>query len=436
MLNHIIKIIWNQRKKNGWIAFELLLIFCLVWYMADYFFVLGYNKSLPSHRDNRNTYMLQMSTYSQLHPRFSEQEAEPAAALANFRRIIDRLREHPDVESIALAPGYDSFPETGSRSDTEYRSADDTTKVADAQFIRFIPEEDYFNVFRHTADNGRKAISAAAYDWNDPSAVLVNRMLEERLFPGRSAVGKIIEKTWVRPDALRDQYRIIGVIDDTKRNPYIRPNAVIFRTERLNEENFAGATIAFRSKSNQPPAQFIPLFKKEMTGKLQAGNYYLQNVSAFTDMAVNLDYRTGLTNGIRLRTVLMVFFLSNIFLCVLGTFWYRVNVRREEIGIRRALGSDARGAGRLFIAEGLLLLTIIVPVAMFIEYQFILAGVIDTMGASNLSYGKYLPDHTPLRFLITNAFTWLIMGSMVFIGAWYPARSATLLKPVDALRDE
>jgi hypothetical protein len=436
MLNQIIKTIWNQRERNIRIALELLLIFCLVWYMVDYFFVLEYNKSLISHRDNRNTYMLQMATYSQQHPRFSEQEAGSTAGLANLRRIINRLREHPDVESIALAPSYASFPETGSKSDTEYRCADDTTKVAQAQFVRFIPEADYFNVFRHTVDNGRKAISVADYDWNDPSAILINRMLEEKLFPGQSAMGKIIEKTWLPPDAPRDQYRIIGVIDDTKRNPYLRPNAMIFRTERLSEENFAEVIIAFRSKDNKLPAQFIPPFKKEMSNKLQAGNYYLQNISAFTDMAANLDYRTGTTNAIRLRTFLMIFFLVNIFFCMLGTFRYRVNARREEIGIRRALGSDAKGVGNLFIFEGLLLLTIIVPIAMFIESQFVLAGVIETMGVSYLSYGDYLPDHTFLRFLITNALTWLIMAVMVLVSIWYPARSATHLKPVDALKDE
>jgi putative ABC transport system permease protein len=436
MLTQIMKTIWNQRKRNVRIALELLLIFCFVWYMVDYFFVLAYNKSLPSHRDNRNTYLLQMATYSPLHPSYSEHEASPQAGLANFRRTVDRLREHPDIESIAIAIDYSGFPETGSKSDTEYRAAGDTTRIARAQFIRFVPGEDYFRVFRHTADNGRKAISVAAYNWDDPSAVLVNRMLEEALFPGQSAVGKVIERTYVQPGSSRNQYRVIGVIDDTKRNPYLRPNATLFRTERLSEENFAGAPIAFRTKGNQPPAQFIPTFKKEMSSKLQAGNYYLQNVSAFTDMATEFDYRMGITNAIRLRTVLMVFFLVNIFLCVLGAFRHRVTARRGEIGIRRALGSDARGAGRLFILEGLLLLTMIVPVAMLIEYQFVFAGVIDTMGASELSYGDYLPDHTSLRFLITNALTWLIMAAMVFVGIWRPARSATQLKPVEALRDE
>lgn len=435
----MIQIIWkqllNQRKKNIWIALELLLIFCLVWYMVDFFFVLGYNLSLTSHRDNKNTYMLQMATFSPNHPDYSETEAEPTAGLANFHRIINRLKEHPDIETVAIAPGYDSFPETGSNSETEYRELNDTTNVASAQFIRFMPEEDYLKVFHHTTDNGKKAVSVADYDWNDPSHVLVNRMMAEKLFPGQSAVGKTIERTYSAPDAPRGQYKIMGVVDDVKRLPFLRPNAMIFRTERLSEDNFAWAVIAFRTKDNKPSTQFASAFKKEMSSKLRIGNYYLQNVSAFTDMASDLSYRSGTTNTIRLRTALMVFFLASIFLCVLGTFWYRVNVRREEIGIRRALGSDVNSISWLFVVEGLLLLTLAVPVAMLIEGQFIFAGVIETLGAHYLSYGNYLPDHTILRFLITNAFAWLLMAAVMILAIWYPAHSASRIPPVEALRN-
>lgn len=40
----------NRWRSNVWVCVELLLAFCLTWYMVDYFFVEIYNRSLPSGR--------------------------------------------------------------------------------------------------------------------------------------------------------------------------------------------------------------------------------------------------------------------------------------------------------------------------------------------------------------------------------------------------
>ncbi|UQT36148.1 hypothetical protein M5E82_12060 [Parabacteroides distasonis] len=37
----------NRWRSNVWVCVELLLAFCLAWYMVDYFFVEIYNRSLP-----------------------------------------------------------------------------------------------------------------------------------------------------------------------------------------------------------------------------------------------------------------------------------------------------------------------------------------------------------------------------------------------------
>jgi len=404
--------------------------------MADYFFILGYNKTITSHRDTNNTYMLQMAILPDKHPDFSLQEAQPSAAIQNFRRIINRLKERPEIESITIVPDYSSFSETGSFSSTDYRNTEDTTKIAEAQFVRFITGEDYLKVFRHTTNNGQKLASVNDYNWNDPANVLITRMLEKQLFAGQSAIGKTIERTYKDPAAPRDQYRVIGILDDVKRFDYLRPYGMVFRTEQLDESNFYYCVIGFRTKGNIPASKYIPDFKKEMSSTLKIGNYYLAGLTSFTQLIEETDYRTGITNDIRLRSSLMIFFLINITLCVLGVFWYRVNIRREEIGIRRAMGSDAAGIRKLFIIEGLILLTIVVPLAMIIETQFIANGLIDTLGRDPKSYGNYLPDHTIVRFLITNLITWMLLAVMMIFAIWYPARTASRITPVEALRDE
>ena len=43
-----------------WVCVELLLAFCLAWYMVDYFFVEIYNRSLPSGRGYANVWQVEM----------------------------------------------------------------------------------------------------------------------------------------------------------------------------------------------------------------------------------------------------------------------------------------------------------------------------------------------------------------------------------------
>lgn len=436
MIYAIWKQLKNQWKKNIWISLELLLIFCLVWYMVDYFFVLGYNKSLASHRDIRNTYMISMGSFSNTHPNYSEVENTPEARLANYRRVIDRIKEHPQVESVALGFGPGSFPALGANFSTEYRSASDTTQIVEAQFVQFMVAEDYFKTFRYTRDNGKTPVSLSDYDWNDPSHVLISTLLAEKLFPGESAVGKSIERTYVHPDAPRDHYRVIGVIDNIKFFSYLRPMGNVYIPTPFNEQTFSQAFMAIRTKDDIPHLRFIADFKKAMSGTLRIGNYYLGGISSLDQVEKETDYRSGITNDVRTRTALLIFIFINITLCVLGTFWFRANKRREEIGVRRAMGSNTGDIWKLFIAEGLILLSLMVIPAMLIEVQLVYAGLIETLGQDIKSYGDYLPDRMVLRFLITNLLTWLVMAGMVTLAIWYPTRQASRVSPVDALRDE
>jgi len=436
MLKNIFNQIVNCKKSNAWIALQLLFIFCLVWYMVDYFFVLGYNRNLTSHRDLNNTYMVSLGILPKSHTDYHDEESEPATELENFQRVINRIKEHPAIESVALGIGNSSFPGLGAFSGTTYRDNADTTKTVESQFISFITNEDYLKVFRHTKDAGKTNISTKDYDWSNPGNVLISRSMEKTLFPGESAIGKTVERSYDSPAYPREQNRIVGVFDDTKHTDYLRPTSLIFIPVQLNEANYRSVFVGFRTKEDLPSIQFSETFKKEMSRPLRIGNYYLDNVQSLVQMDLDTQYRSGMTNLIRIRIVFMIFLFVSISLCVLGTFRHRVNLRRDEIGIRRSMGSSSINIRKLFIIEGLLLLSIIVIPAMIIELQFIHFGFIDTLGQDINSPGDFLPDHLFSRFIITNTITWLLMAAMVIMSIWYPAWSASKITPVDALRNE
>ena len=47
MINHILKQIWNQRKSNGWLFGELLLVAVCLWYIVDFLLVTLYAFNAP-----------------------------------------------------------------------------------------------------------------------------------------------------------------------------------------------------------------------------------------------------------------------------------------------------------------------------------------------------------------------------------------------------
>jgi cell division protein FtsX len=429
MLKSIFTQIWNRKQSNSWVILELLLVFCLIWFMVDYFFVLGYNYSLPNYRDTNHTWQVNLSEYVPEHPDYRAEENEPEAMEANYNRILQRLQNYPAIEAVSVV-ARGRTPGAGSYSGSSYQT-NDTTSVS-GQIITIDPRYDFFRVFGYTSDKGKKAVSVPDFDWTNAHAIIVGHSAAAYFFPNGSAIGQEI----VTGREGEEKSVIIGVVDDIKRFNHERPQHAFYLPERWNADNLRRMEISIRSSASIPDAVFQETFKKEMTNALQAGNFYFKDCISYNKIGKEMDNIFGLTNNIRIHLYLMIFFLLNILLCVLGTFWYRINVRREEIGLRKALGANRQSIRNTLLVEGLCLLTIAFLPAMLIEYQFVRAGLIETMGIRAGYAGNHLPDKTILRYLITNGITWLIMASVIITAIWLPARKAAVMPAADALHYE
>lgn len=101
------KITWiqlmNRWRSNVWVCVELLLAFCLAWYMVDYFLVEIYNRSLPSGRGYANVWQVEMGLLPETSPDYRAAESDSIAMLGNYERIKDRLRDYPGVQAMGAA---------------------------------------------------------------------------------------------------------------------------------------------------------------------------------------------------------------------------------------------------------------------------------------------------------------------------------------------
>jgi ABC-type antimicrobial peptide transport system permease subunit len=106
---------------------------------------------------------------------------------------------------------------------------------------------------------------------------------------------------------------------------------------------------------------------------------------------------------------------------VYGLMAYSVQQRQQEMGIRLALGADARQLRNLVVGQGMTVA--LIGVAVGIGGAFALTKIL-----SGFLFG--VTTHDPVTFVIVPA----VLAVVSFVGAWLPARRAGRVDPISALR--
>ncbi|MDE5921577.1 MAG: ABC transporter permease, partial [Paramuribaculum sp.] len=155
---------------------------------------------------------------------------------------------------------------------------------------------------------------------------------------------------------------------------------------------------------------------------LHVGNNLLTNVTSLDDIRRNFQRST--TTQIRNYSVGMGFMMINIFLGLLGTFWFRTQQRVNEIAIRRVNGATRRGIFGRLIGEGVLLLALVTPLAVAADCLLTHYDICAYYGAHH---------STALRIAVCAGTSFVLMALMVIAGIWFPARRAMRIEPAEAL---
>ena len=108
---------------------------------------------------------------------------------------------------------------------------------------------------------------------------------------------------------------------------------------------------------------------------------------------------------------------------IYGVISYAVSQRTREIGIRIALGAPQQSVRRMFVREGLMLTAIGVA-----------CGVAAAAGLTRLM-NALLFEVSPLD-PVTYCAVSLVLAAAALLASYIPARRATAIEPVEALRVE
>lgn len=421
MFKHILKLIKSQGRSNAWVFVELLIVFVLLWWSVDNCLMQGITALQPEGISVDNVCKVSLAVRPSTSASYIQYPEGSEEVGNNFLRIIDRIRTHPDVEAVTTCP-QQSAPFNYSNNTAPFWN--DT--IASARSLTYDITPGYFRVFDiHTSDGGSpdKLEAALADGW------IISRTLEEKLADG----GRLHGKRLAREKGDSVTYRVDAVTAPIKKKGFDQPQSIVFIpvkeqiVYRMGERELAMIQIFFRLRPGVTgSAAYAEQFKKEMKHSLAAGNFWLADVQYFPDLRRSYLDNSLQINGRKLNVAVNIFLLVNIFLAMIGTFWFRVNRRRSELGLRMAIGSSRRSVQQLVVMEGLLILTIVSFPALLI--------------CLNLTYVDFLSrevmDVTFGRLLSVSLLTWGILAATICLAVWYPSRKASRMEPAEALHYE
>ena len=427
----ILKNLWSRRKRNGWLMAELVLVSVVTFVIIDPIVVLDYYLNQPKGYDADRLCVVELGEVNQKAPHFSEDDADREAKLANILRVKDRLASHPDVESTSIL----SWSYINSQGNGSNQMSIDSTKIFRLFRIQAHTGQQFFETYGIKSAPGSPSPEELSKMVTSGNEVIITRDIADVLFPGQNAVGKDMISIWQGDTAF---YPIRGVVEPI--SPYtMRGNTPMMFLIGPIESGYYSPNILVRIKPGVDMDAFVGKLRPWMVKELKAGNWYAQSVITYEDQLANYEYTMGVTNQIRLNIAYAIFFMVNLCLGVIGTFWLQTRKRTEEAGIMRSFGATKGGIVRMLLGEGVVLTVVSSLIGFFVYFQYAMSEglYVSPWNGEFMKYFQHGWIHDfGLHFAGVAGITLLILIVVVSIGIYMPARNISRVNPVDALRDE
>lgn len=411
---HIFKIIWTERYQNVWLILELVIIFCILWFCTDYLFFMTKKYLEPKGFDIAHTYKVDIGIREDVLPQFSDKE-KLSALHDDFLAMTDKIKNHKTIEDICFS--YACYPYTGSYSGGGYL----VDSIMESVQVKEVSPS-FFNVFRINIEQGK------VFEWGDNQVIISGK--SDDTF----AKHPVKEVKNITPGHKKeDMHKVSGVAGKSKRSEYQDYSAMVYIPIDKNKLKIPYLDVCIRVKANADK-DFIKHFTEEMETQLDVGPYFLAAITSLEkEREEYLDW-TGYSNNLKSIYSVSAFLLINIFLGILGTFWFRIQSRKAEIGLRIAIGASKANIKRMYLAETVIFLTFSSLIAAVICLNIGSGDILKEMGLpfidrDNSSIGAMQP-------VINYALTYLFLLLIIIFAVWYPARKASDIEPAIALKDE
>ena len=332
---------------------------------------------------------------------------DPASAAAFWQQLLDRTRSIPGVNAAGLVS---TLPFGGARSAGTYRIVGRPVPAGSPppHALNERVAGDYFRAMAIPLLQGRLFADTDRVDAT--RVVIVDRFFADKQFPGESPLGRQVNFGSPR------NYTIVGVVGTVNASDLSKP----VPEERIY---FTAAQVTPMSMSLTLKAAVDPA---SLAGQVRAA---VQAIDAEQPVARMRTMDEWLSRSLQSRrasmTLLAAFGAVALLMAAIGIYGvlaFGVTQRVREFGIRTALGADRTSILRLVVGQGM---------------QTAGAGIIAGI-AGALALTRFMQS---LVFGVSPSDPLVIAGSaglllaVAMVASYIPARRATRVDPMVALRD-
>ena len=336
------------------------------------------------------------------------QDTPQAQGIEMFRQMQERLKALPGVRAVSLVDqtglDFDGYRRSVTIEGYQPRPGEDRELYSNKVGPR------YFQTMEMPLLRGR--------DFNEqdrvgaPDVVIINEALARRYFPGQEALGKRLSLS----GAAGPWLEIIGIARDGKYISLFEQPQPFFSLP-FQQHYQEGATLLVRTEND--PRLLLETARSELLALDR--NLRIWNATTMTEhlSLALLPLRIG-------SLAAAIFGLLALLLASLGIYGvvaYFVGLQQREIGVRLALGARRGDILKLVLRQGLSLT--LSGIALGLLASFALTRVL-----ASFLYGVSVLD------LLTFAVVSLLLAAVALAASWIPARRATKVDPLVALRCE
>ena len=342
-----------------------------------------------------------------------------------FADVLERVRALPGVEAAGAINGLPLMGEVWGKSVTLY-DRPLPSALRDLPSVQYrVVAGDYFRALAVPVLRGRAFADTDAA--GGLKVAIVNRAMAQRHWPDRDPIGRILSVNppigLLPPGAVPPEYEptlftVIGVVADVHYDSLsATPVPVVYAPFAQGSEGTT--TMYLVARAHTSPRDLAAAIRDRIRG-------VDPDVPASSILTMDDRVSASLAQPRLQAAVLGTFALLALVLAAVGTYGvmsYATRQRTREIGIRMAIGASSRAILTLLLGRGLVLVG-----------TGLAAGAVGALALTRalrtLLFGVSTSD--PAVFVGVTA----ILGTIAMVAAWVPARRATRLEPVAALRED
>ena len=342
--------------------------------------------------------------------------ADPGQTARTHEQIAHHLEQVPGVVSVGLSSSVTMDGRTSSSPIFVEGSAEpDRAMPPIRRFKRIAPG--YFETM------GNPVIAGRTITWADihearPVVVITENLAREYWKSAAGALGKRITQSLENP-----WREIVGIVGNERDDGLSREEVALVYWPMLLKSWWTEPIHVQRTMSYvvRSPRVGSPGFLRELQQAVWSVNPNLPLASVRTLNEIHADSMAQTSFALVMLAIAAIVALLLGSVGIYGVIAYIATQRTREVGIRMALGAQAEDVRRLFLRHGLLLAG--VGIALGIAISLALTRLMST-----LLFGVSAMD--PVTYLVVAT----SLGTVALLATYFPARRASRIDPIIALR--